>query len=42
MKIMKPMTTLALVTSYVAGELLRQQWKACGDGDEGGDAENVV
>ena len=41
-KMLNPMTALALVTSCVDGGLLEQRWRARSDGDEGSDAENVA
>ena len=40
-KMMKPVTTLASVTSCISVGFLIRQWRACSDGDEGGGVENV-
>ena len=39
-KMLNPMTALALVTSFVDGGLLEQRWRDRSEGDEGSDAEN--
>ena len=41
MKMLKQMMTLASVTSCVSGGFQARKLRACYDGDEGGDVENL-